>query len=114
MAEPSVIGPDVTVVGTLESSGAVTVEGKVRGDINAKGNVTVSAQGRVEGNLHAKEATLRGHLLGNIRADRVVLCASCNVKGDVVHARIVIEEGATFEGNCRPSAGSSAQGSADQ
>jgi cytoskeletal protein CcmA (bactofilin family) len=68
MAEPSVIGPRVTVVGTLESSGDVTVEGTVRGDIQAKGNVTISAQGRMEGNLHATEATLRGHLEGSIRA----------------------------------------------
>ena len=51
------------------------------------------------------EATLRGHLEGSIRADKVVLCASCNVKGDVVHARIVIEDGARFEGNFRPSLG---------
>jgi cytoskeletal protein CcmA (bactofilin family) len=103
MAERSVIGPNVTVVGTLESSGDVTVEGTVRGDIQANGNVTISTQGRMEGNLHASEATLRGHLEGTIRADKVILCASCNVKGDVVHARIVIEEGAKFEGNCRPS-----------
>src|SRR5260221_11313110 len=109
MAETSVIGPTVTVVGTLESPGDVTVEGTVRGDIQAKGNVTISAQGRMEGNLQASEATLRGHLEGSIRADKVVLCASCNVRGDVVHARLVIEEGAHFEGNCRPSVGSESQ-----
>ena len=52
----------------------------------------------MEANLHATEATLRGHLEGSIiRADKVVLCASCNVKGDVVPARLVIEEGAHFE-----------------
>jgi cytoskeletal protein CcmA (bactofilin family) len=105
MAEPSIIGPGVTVIGTLESSGDITVEGTVRGDIHAKGNVIISAQGRMEGNLHASEATLRGHLEGSILADKVVLCASCNVKGDVVHARIIIEEGAKFAGNCRPSSG---------
>ena len=46
MAERSVIGPNVTVVGTLESSGDVTVEGTVRGDVQANGNVTISAQGK--------------------------------------------------------------------
>ena len=105
MAEASVIGPTVTVVGKLESSGDVTIQGTVRGDIQAQGNVTISARGRMEGNLHAREATLYGYLEGSIRADKVVLCASCNVKGEVVHARIVIEEGAKFEGNCRPSLG---------
>jgi len=105
LPEPSIIGPTVTVVGTLASSGDVTVEGTVRGDIEAKGHVTISAQGRMEGNLHAKQATLRGHLEGSIHADKVVLCASSTVKGDILHARIVIEDGAQFEGNCRPSPG---------
>ena len=73
--------------------------------LKQKGDVTISAQGKMEGNLHAKEAILRGHLEGSIRADKVVLCASCNVKGDIVHGRIVIEDGAQFEGNCRPSPG---------
>src|SRR5580704_8857017 len=63
MAEPSGIGPGVTVVGTRESSGDVAVEGTVRGDIQANGNVTISAQVRMEVNLHATKATLRGHLL---------------------------------------------------
>jgi cytoskeletal protein CcmA (bactofilin family) len=105
LSEPSIIGPTVAVVGTLVSSGDVTVEGSVRGDIEAKGHVTISGQGRVEGNLRAKEATLRGHLEGTIEADKVVLCASSTVKGDILHGRLVIEEGARFEGNCRPSPG---------
>src|SRR5882757_1499119 len=44
---PSVIGADVTVVGTLSTSGDVTVDGTVRGDIQAKGRVTISEQGKL-------------------------------------------------------------------
>jgi cytoskeletal protein CcmA (bactofilin family) len=98
---PSVIGADVTVSGTLASSGDVTVEGLVRGDIQTAGRVTISEQGRLVGDLQAKEATIRGHVQGNVRADRVVLFASCDVKGDIVHERLAIEDGARFEGCCR-------------
>ena len=71
---PSVIAADVTVVGTLASSGDVTVE-----------------------------ASVRGRIEGNVQADKVTLFAACNVKGDIVHGRLAIEDGARFEGNCRPS-----------
>jgi len=100
---PSIIGADVTVVGTLTSSGDVTVEGMVRGDIQAKGRVTISEQGKLVGNLHAKDATIRGRIEGNIQAEKVMLFASCNAKGDIVHARLTIEDGARFEGCCRHS-----------
>jgi cytoskeletal protein CcmA (bactofilin family) len=100
---PSLIGADVTVAGTLASSGDITVDGVVRGEIQTPGRVTISEQGKLIGDLQAKEATIHGHIQGNIRADRVVLFASCNVKGDIVHARLAIEDGARFEGNCRHS-----------
>jgi len=100
---PSVIGADVTVVGTLASSGDVTIEGSVRGGIQATGCVTISERGKLVGDLEAKDATIRGRIEGNVRADKVTLFSSCNVKGDIVHGRLAIEDGARFEGNCRPS-----------
>ena len=103
MAERSVIGPLVTVVGTLESSGDVTIEGTVRGDITATGTVVVNENGKFLGNLYAKQATVRGHIEGSVQAHRVQLLSSCHVKGDIIHARIAIEDGAFFEGNCRHS-----------
>jgi len=102
---PSVIGADVTVSGTLASSGDITVDGCVRGDIQTAGRITISEQGRLFGDMQAKEATIRGHVQGNTRADRVVLFASCNVKGDIVHERLSIEDGARFEGCCRHAEG---------
>jgi cytoskeletal protein CcmA (bactofilin family) len=84
MAHPtSVTGADVTVVGTLASSGDVTLQGSVRGGIQATGCVTISEQGKLVGDLEAKHAMIRGRIEGNVRADKVRLFASCNVKGDM-------------------------------
>ena len=102
MAETlSIIGADVTVRGTLVSSADVTIDGKVDGDIRASGNVTVSESGRIFGNLYAEQATIRGRVEGSVRARKVQLSATCHVVGDIFHARLAIEEGAFFEGNCR-------------
>jgi cytoskeletal protein CcmA (bactofilin family) len=98
----SVIGADVTVVGTPASSGDVTVEDNVRGDIQAAGHVMISEQGKLVGDLQSKDATIRGRIEGNVRADKVTLFASCHVKGDIVHGRLAIEDGARFE--ARPEA----------
>jgi cytoskeletal protein CcmA (bactofilin family) len=72
---PSIIGADVTVAGTLVSSGDVTVEGSVRGGIQATGCVTISERGQLVGDLQARDVMIFGHIEGNIRADKVTLSA---------------------------------------
>ena len=71
--------------------------------VSRPSGVTISEQGKLVGDLQAKDATIRGRIEGNVRADKVTLFASCDVKGDIVHGRLAIEDGARFEGNCRPS-----------
>jgi cytoskeletal protein CcmA (bactofilin family) len=97
----SIIGPGLEVVGTLISSGDLTIEGNVSGDIRATGHVTVNQGGKIEGNLYAEQVTVRGNVDGGVFAKTVHLGATCRLKGDILHAQLAIEEGAYFDGNCR-------------
>src|SRR5258708_31556864 len=97
----SIIGPGLEVVGTLISSGDLTIEGNVSGDIRAKGHVTVNQGGKIDGNLYAEQITVRGNVEGGVFAKTVHLGSTCRLKGDILHAQLAIEEGAFFDGNCR-------------
>jgi cytoskeletal protein CcmA (bactofilin family) len=101
MAQVSVIGAEVTVTGTLICTGDVSVDGTVRGDIRSMGTVLVSEGGKIFGNLYAARATIRGSVEGGVHATNVQLGSSSRVKGDVVQARIAVEDGAFFDGTCR-------------
>ena len=101
MPDTSVIGADVTVTGTLFSSGDVTIDGQVRGDISTTGTVLVKPSGRVFGNIYAQQTIIHGTVEGGLNSNKLQLGASSHVKGDIVHARIAIEEGAFIDGNCR-------------
>src|SRR5215831_10296957 len=96
----SIIGPDMHVGGTLMCFGDVTINGALVGDIRAKGHVTIGESGVVLGNIYAEEVTVRGRMEGALNAERVRLCRSCHVKGEVVHGRLEVEHGAFFEGDC--------------
>jgi len=62
----------------------------------------------------AYEVVVRGRVEGSINARKVHLCRSCHVKGEVVHARLEVENGAYFEGDCGPSDDPLAEGSLAQ
>jgi cytoskeletal protein CcmA (bactofilin family) len=99
----SIIGAGLELIGTLVSSGDLSIDGRVNGDIRAKGHVTISQGGKIVGNLYAEQITVRGNVEGSVFAKTVQLGSTCRLKGDILHAKLAIDEGAIFEGNCRHS-----------
>jgi len=99
---PSIISADLTVVGTLISSGDLQVDGRIEGDIRASALV-IGDEALIQGDVYAEDATIRGRVQGGIRAKKVQLCATSHVEGDILHEALAMEAGAFFEGNCRHS-----------
>ena len=99
---PSVIGPDLIVVGNLVSKGEVQIDGEVQGDVHSS-YVVVGEKARITGSVIADEVVVRGQVLGSIRSRRVMLQATSHVEGDIHHTALAIEQGAFFEGKSRRS-----------
>jgi cytoskeletal protein CcmA (bactofilin family) len=97
---PSVIGPDLTILGNLVSKGEVHVEGEVQGDMHAS-HIMVGEKAKVTGSIVAEEVVVRGHVMGSIRGRRVSLQSTSHVDGDIYHQTLAIEQGAFFEGKSR-------------
>lgn len=102
-ATPSIIGPDLTIMGNLISAGEVQVDGEVQGDLHGT-HVVVGEKARITGGIMAQEIVVRGHVMGSIRGNKVMLQASSHVEGDVHHQSLAIEQGAYFEGKSRRAA----------
>ena len=95
------IGKSVLVKGELSGNEDLYIDGEVEGTVELREhNLTVGPNGRVKANLHAKEITVLGKVQGNIRAtDKIEIRKSGSVVGDIVTARITIEDGAYFKGS---------------
>ncbi len=95
------IGKSVLVKGELSGSEDLYIDGQVEGTIELREhNLTVGPNGRVDANINAKEIILLGTVKGNVRAaERVEIRKSGSLIGDLVAARVVIEEGAYFKGS---------------
>jgi cytoskeletal protein CcmA (bactofilin family) len=96
----TVLGPNVTVEGTITGSEPVFVEGTVRGKIQLSSDLLVGTKGRVEATVHARNVTIEGRLTGDVSADdRVELVASATVDGNIKAPKIIVAEGAKFRGS---------------
>ena len=77
------------------------MNGKTIGEIIVSGNLVVGATGDVNGNLQAKNVTIGGRVKGNIVAtEKLVFETKAIVTGDIRATKIVIDEGAVFDGEC--------------
>ena len=95
------IGKSVVIKGELSGSEDLYIDGQVEGTIELREhNLTIGPHGRVQANVNAKEVVLYGSLKGNVRAvDRVDIRKSGSLVGDLVAARVMIEDGAYFKGS---------------
>jgi cytoskeletal protein CcmA (bactofilin family) len=96
----SVIDAWLLITGNLQSDGEVQVDGQIHGDIRCA-HLTVGKDAHVAGNITAEEVVVRGKVTGAIRANRVILQDTAQVESEIVHKKLSIEEGATFEGSSR-------------
>lgn len=99
MKELNLIGTGTTVEGKIRSQGSVRVDGKLVGDVTASENVAIGTNGEVEGNITAKNVTVGGKVRGVVSAtEKIVFEGKSVIRGDVRAAKLVIDEGALFDG----------------
>ncbi len=95
------IGAKVKVKGDIVASEDLLVEGEVSGTITLTDNeLVVGTSGRVEANINAKIVRIEGQVTGDIDgSERVIICASGNVEGNVSSPRVMLEDGGRFKGS---------------
>ena len=96
----SIICSDVKIVGSIESQGAVQIDGQLEGNITAS-DVTIGASGHMIGEVHAESLRVKGVVEGTIRARRVELESGAQVTGDILHGALIIHPEASFEGQVK-------------
>lgn len=95
------IGVKVKVNGDISSSEDLLIEGEVNGSVNLTDcELIIGASSRVEASISARTVRIEGEIKGDIDGgERVVICASANVLGNITAPRVVLEDGGRFKGN---------------
>ena len=93
------IGSGARFEGTLRLQGDFRIDTEFHGGIKTAGTLTVGESGSVEGEIHAREVEIRGAVLGNVFARRLlVLWPGARLHGDIETACLEMQRGAFFQG----------------
>lgn len=109
-SDMTIIGPTAKVSGDLHHDGPAQVLGGFEGKIYATGQVHIAQSAVCRGTIEAEQVIVDGDVEGDITArQRLQLTATARVVGDLVARTLIVEEGASFVGNCRVSSSSKQQ-----
>ncbi|MEO8902987.1 MAG: polymer-forming cytoskeletal protein [Polyangiaceae bacterium] len=93
--EISVVGAATRVTGRISGTGALRIEGAVKGDVNVQGDTELAEGGSLEGNLQGEGLDIGGSLLGDAHAQGVIAVrATASVRGELRGSEVSIEAGA--------------------
>lgn len=97
--EVTVVGQGAKLEGTVVSAGSLRIDGQVKGQINAEGDVLLSPQSQVEADIRAQNVVVAGRFKGSINVKgRAELARGGRVDGDITSKTLVVEEGGIFQG----------------
>ena len=95
----TIIGPNTSLSGNIESGGFTRIDGSIRGDVKAKGRVVIGERSRMKSNVTGTNITVGGVVYGNIIADgHLVVLSTALVIGDIITRRIQADEGCLIHG----------------
>lgn len=106
----TVIGSEAYFQGTLTAKGSLRIDGRIDGSIVDAKIVTVGKSGKIKGDISCEICYVSGEVKGNITAlDHIEALPGSRLDGDLRSAKIILEEGAVFNGNCSMDAGKKGQ-----
>lgn len=97
----TIIGNNAKIEGVISTQDSTRVDGILEGKILSESSVIVGESGTVTGDILAVEILVAGTVYGNLTAkEKIELTSTGRVLGDMVTKTLVIDEGASFKGNC--------------
>ena len=95
----NVLSSDVEIKGTVKFTNDLVVDGRIEGEIQSEGNLTVGENARLKAEIKTGTVVVYGKVHGNIVAsERVELKSTAEVVGDIKAKTLSIEPGAIFVG----------------
>lgn len=105
--ELNLIGVGTTINGDINSGGDLRIDGTVKGSVSSKARLVLGPNGKIEGDIHSQNADVQGTVKGKVMvAEILFLKSTAIINGDIITNKLVVENGAEFNGNCIMKSGS--------
>ena len=88
--------------GELRFRDVMRVDGRVKGRIVSDNTLIIGETGQVDAEIDCGVVSIRGRVTGQVHGrQRIELLSGCRVLATLVTPKLLIEDGAFFQGECR-------------
>ncbi len=113
--ELNFIGKGTVINGEILTESSLRVDGRIKGKIICKNTLTIGETGQVEGEVEATNAIVGGKVNGKLFIkEKLVLESKSSLIGELKASKLIIDEGAVFQGTSDMGVSSSSLGPKDQ
>jgi cytoskeletal protein CcmA (bactofilin family) len=97
--DKTTINNSTIIEGNIKAQEHLIINGTIKGKIEIKGyNLFLGPGGRLEGEVHAQDVRIRGHMKGDIKAaGKVEITKEANYSGKIESKSISVDQGAYFD-----------------
>jgi cytoskeletal protein CcmA (bactofilin family) len=117
---PTVVGPGSAIEGNLQAQHGLHVDGRIEGDVQSEGDVSVGPDGSVQGTVQADRLSVAGVVEGTVWVGGCLhVLATGRVRGEAYYETLQVEAGGVVDGRTErftaaASEGKSQAGDAEQ
>jgi cytoskeletal protein CcmA (bactofilin family) len=88
-------------IGELRFQNTFRIDGRLKGKVLSEHTLIVGESGQVEAEIDCAVVSIKGTVSGKVHGrQRIELLSGARVQATLVSPRLVIEEGAVFQGQC--------------
>ena len=95
----TVISPDTKILGSIETTQNLRVEGTIEGDINCA-KLTVAESGVINGDVLAESIESNGTINGTVKTELLRLTKTSKIDGGVILKNWIVDAGAKVNATC--------------
>jgi len=96
------IDRETEIIGDIKFKENFRIDGILKGKILSGNGLIIGETGEIEADIEVNSVAINGRVKGSIKAkDRVEIFSKGRVIGSVTAPKLIIEEGAFFQGSCQ-------------
>ncbi len=94
----TVIGPNCSIHGQIQSDGGIRIDGVFQGSVETTSNLIIGESAKVVADVTANNVSISGAVKGDISANKVEILETGRVWGDLMVNSLLLNEGAYLRG----------------
>lgn len=90
------------IEGQIKSESSIRIDGVLNGTIETKAKLVIGKTGKITGDVICHNASIEGQIVGQVNVqDLLHLKSTATINGDILTKKLVVDEGASFDGSCK-------------